>query len=86
VCFPVEGDILHCDLLNSILKYEVSTMFQKQYAIVLIPLTSSRKCISVFLLECSDFWGSKISGGRGESNLNFDVTRGKSKICRQPLT
>ena len=51
---------------------------------MLIPLTSSRKCISVFLLECSDFWGSKNSGGRGESNLNFDVTRGKVKYVDSP--
>ena len=77
VRFPVEGHVLHCDLLSSILKYEVSTWLKNKVHQWLLPLTS--KCISVFLLECSDFWGSKILGGRGES-------KGKSKICRRPLT
>ena len=67
--------MLHCDLLSSILKYEVSTWLKNKVHQWLLPLTS--KCISVFLLECSDFWGSKILGGRGES-------KGKSKICRRP--
>ena len=52
---------------------------------MLILLPSSCKCISVFLLECSDFWGSKIfkwmlrrwgggaGGGRG-SDLNVQLT------------
>ena len=33
--------------------------FLKQL-IVLIPLTISHQCMSVFLLECSDFWSSRI--------------------------
>ena len=41
------------------LEYEVSTTFLKQL-IVLIPLTFSHQCMSVFLLECSDFWSSRI--------------------------
>ena len=41
------------------MEYEVSTTFLKQL-IVLIPLTFSHKCMSVFLLECSDFWSSRI--------------------------
>ena len=53
---------------------------------MLILLTSSCKCISVFLLECSDFWGSKIfkwmlrrwggggGGGRRGSDLNVQLT------------
>ena len=77
VRFPVEGHMLHCDLLSSILKYEVSTWLKNKVHQWLLPLTS--KCISVFLLECSDFWGSKILGGRGES-------KGKSEICWRPLT
>ena len=27
---------------------------------MLIPLTFSHQCMSVFLLECSDFWSSRI--------------------------
>ena len=53
---------------------------------MLILLTYSCKCISVFLLECSDFWGSKIfkwmlrrwgggvGGGGGGRDLNVQLT------------
>ena len=54
--------------------------------------TSSGKCMSVFLLECSDFLGSKISsgrqgGGKGGSLTSkrlVDVKRGKSEYVDGP--
>ena len=48
---------------------------------LLIPLTSSRKCMSEFILECSNFWGSKISlrmgGGGGGPRRPVYVKWGK---------
>ena len=48
--------------------------------IVSIPLTLSHQCMSVFLLECSDFWSSRIvlqvnvkNGGRGWGALGWVV-------------
>ena len=51
---------LECFLITY---FRCQRSFLKKY-IVLIPLTSPRKCMSVFVLECSDIWGSKISSGR----------------------
>lgn len=85
--------MLHCDLLSSILKYEVSTWLKNKVRQWLLPLTS--KCISVFLLECSDFWGAAKFQGEGASlrekvkyvdgpSRGFGQLFGQSKTCTDP--